>query len=108
MVFFWRLQIITDLVTESIISGQEINRKRQEDLLAEEAELEKIEQEARNKAQAAASRRQSKKEEAAAPKAEAKEESEAPKAEAKEEAEAPKAEAKDATDTENKEKKDKN
>ena len=117
------IQIITDLVTESIISGQEINRKRQEDLLAEEAELEKIEQEARNKAQAAASRRQSKKEEAAAPKAEAKEESEAPKAEAKEkveapkaeakekveapkaeakeEAEAPKAEAKDATDTEN-------
>ena len=117
------IQIITDLVTESIISGQEINRKRQEDLLAEEAELEKIEQEARNKAQAAASRRQSKKEEAAAPKAEAKEESEAPnaeskekveapkaeakekveapKAEAKEEAEAPKAEAKDATDSEN-------
>jgi len=106
------IQIITDLVTESIISGQEINRKRQEDLLAEEAELEKIEQEARNKAQAAASRRQSKKEEAAAPKAEAKEEAEAPKAEAKEEAEAPKAEAKDeveapkaeakdATDTEN-------
>ena len=106
------IQIITDLVTESIISGQEINRKRQEDLLAEEAELEKIEQEARNKAQAAASRRQSKKEEAAAPKAKAKEEAEAPKAEAKEEAEAPKAEAKDeveapkaeakdATDTEN-------
>ena len=106
------IQIITDLVTESIISGQEINRKRQEDLLAEEAELEKIEQEARNKAQAAASRRQSKKEEAAAPKAEAKEEVEAPKAEAKEEVEAPKAEAKeeveapkaeakDATDTEN-------
>jgi len=89
------IQIITDLVTESIISGQEINRKRQEDLLAEEAELEKIEQEARNKAQAAASRRQSKKEEAAAPKAEAKEEAEAPKAEAKEEAEAPKAEAKE-------------
>ena len=95
------IQIITDLVTESIISGQEINRKRQEDLLAEEAELEKIEQEARNKAQAAASRRQSKKEEAAAPKAEAKEEAEAPKAEAKDEVEAPKAEAKDATDTEN-------
>ena len=89
------IQIITDLVTESIISGQEINRKRQEDLLAEEAELEKIEQEARNKAQAAASRRQSKKEEAAAPKAEAKEESEAPKAEAKEKVEAPKAEAKE-------------
>ena len=89
------IQIITDLVTESIISGQEINRKRQEDLLAEEAELEKIEQEARNKAQAAASRRQSKKEEAAAPKAEAKEEAEAPKAEAKDEVEAPKAEAKE-------------
>ena len=74
------IQIITDLVTESIISGQEINRKRQEDQLAEEAELEKIEQEARNKAQAEASRRQSKKE---APKAEVKEEKEAPKAEAK-------------------------
>ena len=85
------IQIITDLVTESIISGQEINRKRQEDQLAEEAELEKIEQEARNKAQAEASRRQSKKE---APKAEVKEEKEAPKAEVKEEKEAPKAEAK--------------
>jgi len=86
------IQIITDLVTESIISGQEINRKRQEDQLAEEAELEKIEQEARNKAQAEASRRQSKKE---APKAEVKEEKEAPKAEVKEEKEAPKAEVKE-------------
>ena len=57
------IQIITDLITDSIISGQEISRKRQEDQMAEEAELEKLEQEARNKAQAEASKRQSKKEE---------------------------------------------
>ena len=55
------IQIITDLVTDSIISGQEISRKRQEDQLAEEAELERQEQEARNKAQAEASKRQTKK-----------------------------------------------
>jgi len=89
------IQIITDLVTESIISGQEINRKRQEDQLAEEAELEKLEQEARNKAQAEASMRQSKKEEKESPKAEVKEEKESPKAEVKEEKESPKAEVKE-------------
>ena len=88
------IQIITDLITDSIISGQEISRKRQEDQMAEEAELEKLEQEARNKAQAEASKRQSKKEETKAevkeePKAEVKEE---PKAEVKEE---PKAEVKE-------------
>ena len=55
------IQIITDLVTDSIISGQEISRKRKEDQLAEEAELERLEQEARNKAQAEASKRQTKK-----------------------------------------------
>ena len=70
------IQIITDLVTDSIISGQEISRKRQEDQLAEEAELERQEQEARNKAQAEASKRQTKK-------AEEKVEEKAPKAEEK-------------------------
>ena len=81
------IQIITDLVTDSIISGQEISRKRQEDQLAEEAELERQEQEARNKAQAEASKRQTKK-------AEEKVEEKAPKAEEKVEEKAPKAEEK--------------
>ena len=81
------IQIITDLVTDSIISGQEISRKRQEDQLAEEAELERQEQEARNKAQAEASKRQTKK-------AEEKIEEKAPKAEEKVEEKAPKAEEK--------------
>ena len=70
------IQSITDLVTDSIISGQEISRKRKEDQLAEEAELERLEQEARNKAQAEASERQTKK-------AEDKVEEKAPKAEEK-------------------------
>jgi len=77
------IQIITDLITDSIISGQEISRKKQEDQMAEEAELERQEQEARNKAQAEASKRQTKKEEKEAPKAEVKEEKEAPKAKSK-------------------------
>ena len=81
------IQIITDLVTDSIISGQEISRKRQEDQLAEEAELERQEQEARNKAQAEASKRQTKK-------AEEKVEEKAPKAEEKVEEKATKAEGK--------------
>ena len=81
------IQIITDLVTDSIISGQEISRKRQEDQLAEEAELERQEQEARNKAQAEASKRQTKK-------AEEKVEEKAPKAEEKVEEKAPKTEEK--------------
>ena len=81
------IQIITDLVTDSIISGQEISRKRKEDQLAEEAELERLEQEARNKAQAEASKRQTKK-------AEDKVEEKAPKAEDKVEEKAPKAEEK--------------
>ena len=81
------IQIITDLVTDSIISGQEISRKRQEDQLAEEAELERQEQEARNKAQAEASKRQTKK-------AEEKVEEKAPKAEEKVEEKAPKSEEK--------------
>ncbi len=81
------IQIITDLVTDSIISGQEISRKRQEDQLAEEAELERQEQEARNKAQAEASKRQTKK-------AQEKVEEKAPKAEEKVEEKAPKAEEK--------------
>ena len=81
------IQIITDLVTDSIISGQEISRKRKEDQLAEEAELERLEQEARNKAQAEASKRQTKK-------AEDKVEEKAPKAEEKVEEKAPKAEEK--------------
>ena len=81
------IQIITDLVTDSIISGQEISRKRQEDQLAEEAELERQEQEARNKAQAEASKRQTKK-------AEEKVEEKAPKAEEKVEDKTPKAEEK--------------
>ena len=81
------IQIITDLVTDSIISGQEISRKKQEDQLAEEAELERQEQEARNKAQAEASKRQTKK-------AEEKVEEKAPKAEEKVEEKAPKAEEK--------------
>ena len=92
------IQIITDLVTDSIISGQEISRKRQEDQLAEEAELERQEQEARNKAQAEASKRQTKKAEEKveekAPKAEEKVEEKAPKAEEKVEEKAPKAEEK--------------
>ena len=88
------IQIITDLVTDSIISGQEISRKRQEDQLAEEAELERQEQEARNKAQAEASKRQTKKVEEKAPKAEEKVEEKAPKAEEKVEEKAPKAEEK--------------
>ena len=92
------IQIITDLVTDSIISGQEISRKRQEDQLAEEAELERQEQEARNKAQAEASKRQTKKTEEKveekAPKAEEKVEEKAPKAEEKVEEKAPKAEEK--------------
>ena len=92
------IQIITDLVTDSIISGQEISRKRQEDQLAEEAELERQEQEARNKAQAEASKRQTKKAEEKveekAPKAEEKEEDKAPKAEEKVEEKAPKTEEK--------------
>ena len=83
------IQIITDLVTDSIISGQEISRKRQEDQLAEEAELERQEQEARNKAQAEeASKRKSSK----TKKAEEKVEEKAPKAEEKVEEKAPKAE----------------
>ena len=81
------IQIITDLVTDSIISGQEISRKRKEDQLAEEAELERLEQEARNKAQAEASKRQTKK-------AEDKVEEKAPKAEEKVEEKASKAEEK--------------
>ena len=89
------IQIITDIITDSIISGQEISKKRQEDLMAEEAELERQEQEARNKAQAEASKRQSKKEEKESPKAEIKEEKESPKAEIKEEKESPKAEIKE-------------
>ena len=92
------IQIITDLVTDSIISGQEISRKRQEDQLAEEAELERQEQEARNKAQAEASKRQTKKAEEKveekAPKAEEKVEEKAPKAEEKVEEKAPKTEEK--------------
>ena len=92
------IQIITDLVTDSIISGQEISRKRKEDQLAEEAELERLEQEARNKAQAEASKRQTKKAEdkveEKAPKAEEKVEEKAPKAEEKVEEKAPKAEEK--------------
>ena len=92
------IQIITDLVTDSIISGQEISRKKQEDQLAEEAELERQEQEARNKAQAEASKRQTKKAEEKveekAPKAEEKVEEKAPKAEEKVEEKAPKAEEK--------------
>ena len=75
------IQLITNLVTDSIIAGQELYKKIQEDQLAEEAELESLETEARNKAQAEASKRQSQKVE---PKAEAKPKVEAePKAEAK-------------------------
>ena len=54
------IHLITNLITDAIISGKEISRKKQEDLLAEEAELERLESEARKKAQAEASNRQSK------------------------------------------------
>ena len=62
------IQLITNIITDAIISGQELYKKKQEDQLAEEAELERLEAEARNKAQEEASKRQSKKK----PEAEAK------------------------------------
>ena len=45
------IQLITNIITDAIISGQELYKKKQEDQLAEEAELERLEAEARNKAQ---------------------------------------------------------
>ena len=54
------IQLITNIITDAIISGQELYKKKQEDQLAEEAELERLEAEARNKAQEEASKRQSK------------------------------------------------
>ncbi|KAA1294358.1 MAG: 30S ribosomal protein S2, partial [SAR202 cluster bacterium] len=71
------IQLITNIITDAIISGQELYKKKQEDQLAEEAELERLEAEARNKAQEEASKRQSKKKPEAEPKAKAE-----PKAEA--------------------------
>ena len=65
------IQLITNIITDAIISGQELYKKKQEDQLAEEAELERLEAEARNKAQEEASKRQSKKKPEAEPKAEA-------------------------------------
>ena len=85
------IQLITNIITDAIISGQELYKKKQEDQLAEEAELERLEAEARNKAQEEASKRQSKKKPEAEPKAETE-----PKAEAE-----PKAKAEE-TDTEKK------
>ncbi|MQG11938.1 MAG: 30S ribosomal protein S2, partial [SAR202 cluster bacterium] len=77
------IQLITNIITDAIISGQELYKKKQEDQLAEEAELERLEAEARNKAQEEASKRQSKKKPEAEPKAEAEPKPEAePKAEA--------------------------
>ena len=65
------IQLITNIITDAIISGQELYKKKQEDQLAEEAELERLEAEARNKAQEEASKRQSKKKPEAEPKAKA-------------------------------------
>ena len=62
------IQLITNIITDAIISGQELYKKKQEDQLAEEAELERLEAEARNKAQEEASKRQSKKKPEAEPK----------------------------------------
>jgi small subunit ribosomal protein S2 len=67
------IQLITNIITDAIISGQELYKKKQEDQLAEEAELERLEAEARNKAQEEASKRQSKKKPEAEPKAKAEE-----------------------------------
>ena len=53
------IQLITNIITDAIISGQELYQKKQEDQLAEEAELERLEAEARNKAQEQAAKRQS-------------------------------------------------
>ena len=64
------IQLITNIITDAIISGQELYKKKQEDQLAEEAELERLEAEARNKAQEEASKRQSKKKPEAESKAE--------------------------------------
>ena len=85
------IQLITNIITDAIISGQELYKKKQEDQLAEEAELERLEAEARNKAQEEASKRQSKKK----PEAESKAQAE-PKAEAEPKA---KAEPKEAAET---------
>ena len=89
------IQLITNIITDAIISGQELYKKKQEDQLAEEAELERLEAEARNKAQEEASKRQSKKKPEAEPKAKAEPKAEAePKAKAEPKAEAePKAKA---------------
>ena len=62
------IQLITNIITDAIISGQELYKKKQEDQLAEEAELERLEAEARNKAQEEASKRQSEKKPEAEPK----------------------------------------
>ena len=85
------IQLITNIITDAIISGQELYQKKQEDQLAEEAELERLEAEARNKAQEQAAKRQSSNDSSAKAEPEAKAE---PKAKAKPKAKAsPKATA---------------
>ena len=54
------IEIITNIITEAIIMGQNNYLKKQEDQLAQEAELESMEAEARQKAQSEAFKRQSK------------------------------------------------
>ena len=54
------IEIITNIITEAIIMGQNDYLKKQEDQLAQEAELESMEAEARQKAQSEAFKRQSK------------------------------------------------
>ena len=79
------IQLITNIITDAIISGQELYQKKQEDQLAEEAELERLEAEARNKAQEQAAKRQSSNDSSAKAEQEAKAEPQAkaePKAKA--------------------------
>ena len=64
------IEIITNIVTEAIILGQNNYLKKQEDKLAQEAELESMEAEARQKAQSEAFKRQSKSKPSAKPKTE--------------------------------------
>ena len=71
------IQLITNIITDAIISGQELYQKKQEDQLAEEAELERLEAEARNKAQEQAAKRQSSNDSSAKAEQEAKAEPEA-------------------------------
>jgi len=64
------IEIITNIITEAIIMGQNNYLKKQEDQLAQEAELESMEAEARQKAQSEAFKRQSKSKPSTKPKTE--------------------------------------